>query len=130
MGSKTQETARDRDAQSEKIGMSTDARRITGCWPGKTILALVLLAVAAGAAAADINSGARIYQMHCASCHGPTGISIVPGTPNFARGEGLMKPDMTLLAAVRTGLNAMPGYIGILNDRQMLDAIAYSRTLR
>ena len=130
MGSKTQETARNRDAQSEKIAMSTNAMHETACAPGNVILASVLLLAPAAAAAADINSGARICQMHCASCHGPTGISIVPGTPNFARGEGLMKPDMTLLAAVRTGLNTMPGYIGILNDRQMLDVIAYSRTLR
>ncbi len=100
------------------------------CWLLTTLLVLGLFAPATGASAADINSGARIYQLHCASCHGPTGISIIPGTPNFARGEGLMQPDMTLLAAVRTGRNAMPGYLGILTDRQILDAVAYSRTLR
>jgi cytochrome c6 len=94
------------------------------------LLVLALSVVVQAADAADINSGARIYQTHCASCHGPTGISIVPGTPNFARGEALMKPDVVLLATVRMGLNAMPAYIGILSDRQILDSIAYSRTLR
>lgn len=93
-------------------------------------LALGLAAGAGNALAADINSGSQIYQMHCAGCHGPTGISIVPGTPNLARGEGMMKPDPVLLAVMRSGKNAMPGYLGILTDRQILDVVAYSRTLR
>ena len=92
--------------------------------------ALASALISASADAADINNGARIYQMHCANCHGATGISIIPATPNFARGEGLMQPDLALLATVRTGRNAMPGYLGILTDRQILDAVAYSRTLR
>ena len=41
-----------------------------------------------------------------------------------------MQSDMTLLASLKSGKNAMPAYLGILSDREMLDVIAYSRTLR
>ncbi len=112
------------------MNWSKSAKHRSNCFVSNILLALGLFAMVAGVSAADINSGARIYQLNCASCHGPTGISTIPGTPNFARGEGLMKPDVALLATVRAGQNAMPGYLGILTDRQILDAVAYSRTLR
>ena len=85
--------------------------------------------VCAPARAADINRGGRIYSTHCAACHGPTGVAVMPGAPNFARNERLLQPDMMLLASVRTGKNAMPAFMGILNDREILDVIAYLRTL-
>ena len=96
----------------------------------KVLLGAALILSVLAAYAADINSGNRIYQMHCASCHGPKGISIIPGAPNLARGEGLMQPDTMLLTTLRTGRGAMPGYLGILTDREILDVVAYSRTLR
>jgi len=80
--------------------------------------------------AADVIKGAQIYAKHCASCHGPGGISVMPGAPHLARGERMMQPDLALLSSLKTGKNAMPAYIGILADRDILDVIAYSRTLR
>jgi len=91
---------------------------------------LFALAAAAPASAADVIKGAQIYAKHCAACHGPSGVSVMPGAPHIARGERLMQPDMALLATLRTGKNAMPAYLGILTDREILDVIAYSRTLR
>ncbi|MGB5081964.1 MAG: cytochrome c [Burkholderiales bacterium] len=95
------------------------------------------LAVAAFAAAAtgpvpaaDMLNGGRLYAVHCASCHGPTGVSVMPNAPNFARGDGLLRPDNALLSAIRSGKAAMPAYVGILSDREILDVIAYLRTLR
>lgn len=82
------------------------------------------------AQAADITKGAQLYAMHCTSCHGRSGVPVMPGSPNFARGEGLMQPDLALMASIRTGKNAMPGYVGILRDPEILDVIAYMRTLR
>ena len=82
------------------------------------------------AGAADVIKGAQLYARHCASCHGPSGISVMPGAPHLARGERMMQPDLALLAALKAGKNAMPAYIGILADRDILDVIAYSRTLR
>ena len=41
-----------------------------------------------------------------------------------------MQADVGLLASIRSGKNAMPAYIGVLTDREILDVIAYLRTLR
>jgi cytochrome c6 len=98
---------------------------------GQLVLAgLTALAAIAPAAAADVIKGAQLYARHCASCHGPGGVSIMPGAPHLARGERMMQPDMALLASLKAGKNAMPAYIGIMSDREILDVIAYSRTLR
>lgn len=82
------------------------------------------------ALAADLAKGNRVYQMHCQTCHGPRGMAINPGVPNFARGEGLQQPDMMLLQTVKTGRRGQPPFFGILPDQDILDALAYSRTLR
>jgi cytochrome c6 len=79
--------------------------------------------------AADTIKGGRLYATNCALCHGASGISVMPGAPNFARGDGMLRPDMTLLAAIRTGKNAMPAFQGMLADRDIMDVIAYLRTL-
>lgn len=80
--------------------------------------------------AADINNGKQIYNLHCASCHGGSGISVMPGAPHIARGAGMMQPDAGILASIRNGKNAMPAYMGVLKDQGILDVIAYMRTLR
>ena len=91
---------------------------------------LMTFAAVVPVGAADVIKGAQLYARHCASCHGPGGISVMPGAPHLARGERMMQPDMALLASLKAGKNAMPAYIGILADREILDIIAYSRTLR
>jgi cytochrome c6 len=92
--------------------------------------AAVLLALAAGsAAAADVNKGATLYATHCAVCHGANGNPVMPGAPNFRRMDSLMRPDMQLLMSIRSGKGAMPGYFGILRDQEILDVVAYLRTL-
>lgn len=100
-----------------------------------TVLAPIALALAAfgvtlPAQAADIGKGAQLYAMHCTSCHGRSGVPVMPGAPNFTRNDGLMRPDFALMASIRTGKNAMPGYVGILKDSEILDVIAYTRTLQ
>lgn len=92
-------------------------------------IALALTAGAGPAVAADIQRGASIYATHCAACHGSGGTPVMPGAPNFRRVETLMRPDTQLLASVRAGKGAMPAYFGILRDREILDVIAYLRTL-
>ena len=82
------------------------------------------------ACAADVINGAQIYARHCAACHGPTGVSVMAGTPHLARGERMMQSDQALLASLKAGRNVKPAYLGILTDREILDVIAYSRTLR
>lgn len=81
------------------------------------------------AGAADVQRGNSLYSTHCAVCHGSNGTPVIPGAPNFRRMEGLMRPDMQLMTAIRSGKGAMPGYFGVLRDREILDVVAYLRTL-
>lgn len=99
-------------------------------FPASGIGIAAALAIGAGSAgAADIQRGGSLYVSHCAVCHGSNGTPVVPGAPNFRRMEGLMRPDMQLLAAIRNGKGAMPGYFGVLREREMLDVVAFLRTL-
>ena len=96
-----------------------------------TALAGLTLLLAGGAAqGADTNKGRQLYTANCAICHGPTGRSVMPGAPNFDHAERLLQPDFTLLATIRAGKNVMPAFQGILTDRDIMDVIAYIRTLR
>jgi cytochrome c6 len=82
------------------------------------------------ASAADMRNGGRIYAVHCAACHGADGRNVVPEAPNFARGERLLQSDFALLSSMRIGRGAMPGFTGILSDREILDVVSFLRTLR
>ena len=94
------------------------------------LLTLSTLCVANPVLAADLMRGQQVYMAHCVSCHGPRGISISPTTPSFAKGEGLGQPDLMLMQTVKTGKKGQPSFFGILNDQQILDSLAYIRTLR
>jgi len=113
-----------------KAGMPRAIARAAQRWlPSIGIAACLLLAVAGEAKAADTIKGKRIYDTQCALCHGGAGRSTMPGAPDLNRRENMLKPDLTLLAAIRNGRNAMPAFQGILTDRDIMDVIAYLRTL-
>lgn len=97
--------------------------------PSCALLALALGAAAPSALPADIVRGAEVYRLHCTSCHGPNGISTWPGAPNLGRREGMMQADGALLRSLRMGRGAMPGYQGMLSDADLLNVLAYARTL-
>ncbi len=88
------------------------------------------LAMAGSALAADINKGRELYATYCVGCHGLNGAGQVAGTPNFTQGNSLMKSDTVLADSIRNGRNAMPGFRALLTDAQLLDVVAYLRTLR
>ena len=114
------------------LAASRGSHNLKGLYMRKLFFALTAILLAAAvtsARAADASKGAQTYALHCQSCHGRTGVSIQPEAPNLARGEGLMQPDMMLLVSIKTGKNAMPGFMGILKDQDILDVIAYTRTL-
>lgn len=94
------------------------------------LLALALAAFPAAVAAADLARGSQTYALHCAVCHGNRGEGGVPGAPKFNRGERLLQSDLALLQSVRRGRNVMPAFAGLLRDREILDVIAYLRTLQ
>ncbi len=92
-----------------------------------------LLALSAGsgaARAADVIRGAQLYTVHCGGCHGPSGVPVMPDAPDFTRPDALLKPDTVLFQSIRSGRRGMPAYQGILKDQEILDVIAYLRTLR
>lgn len=91
---------------------------------------LLVLCHAAPASAINLARGQQLYNLHCAACHGPRGEGVVPEAPKFRLGERLEQPDMMLLQSVKTGKKTMPPFFGILQDAQILDVLAYVRTLR
>lgn len=94
------------------------------------LLAPLILIFSGVACAADTKSGATIYQHHCQNCHGVSGQGDFPGMPDFSRGEGLFQPNSTLMNTIKRGKGVMPAFEGLLTDEEILDVIAYLRTLR
>lgn len=94
------------------------------------ILAGLMALLAGNGQAADLVRGGQLYAQHCAACHGANGLAVLPGAPNFARQERLAQPDPVLLNSVKRGRGPMPGFLSILKDQEILDIIAYVRTLR
>jgi len=78
--------------------------------------------------AANFFSGELIYQKYCQSCHGVKGKGGIGGAPNFARGQGLMKPDAYLYDTIDMGKNAMPAFRGVLKEEEFYDVITYIRS--
>jgi cytochrome c6 len=96
----------------------------------KAALCLSCVLTAFNAQAGDVLRGAELYRQHCAACHGPGGRPVLPTAPDFTHHNTLLKPDLTLLAAIRKGRGAMPGYDGVLRERDILDIVTHLRTLR
>ena len=97
-------------------------------------MAGVLVAFAVGAwsgaaQAADPTNGQKLYNRHCTNCHGDRGRPILPGVPDFSRHQGLMQPDRNLIATIKSGKGVMPSFKGLLTDDEMLDVVAYLRTM-
>lgn len=100
----------------------------------KLRIAVAVAVIGLGAAcpvwALDLLAGQRLYNLHCASCHGVTGIPITPETPNLALREGMAQPDIVLMQTLKVGKKAMPPYFGLLKDQDLLNIISYIRTMR
>ena len=97
----------------------------------RLLMAMLLAGGAMGnAVAVNMVQGQQIYNMHCAPCHGPRGEGVMPEAPKFRMGERLDQPDMVLLQSVKSGKKTMPPFFGILQDSQILDVLAFVRTLR
>ncbi len=90
----------------------------------------ILVSMAEPAWAANMVNGQQLFNMHCAACHGARGEGVNPDAPKFRAGERLDQPDMVLMQSVKTGKKTMPPFFGILQDNQILDILAYVRTLR
>ena len=86
--------------------------------------------------AGDAAAGKAVFDANCAACHGAGGEAMIPGVPNFAKGERLDKDDAALTNSIKTGIMApknpaappMPP-LG-LSDGDIANVIAYIRTLK
>lgn len=90
----------------------------------------VLAALPIRALAADLVAGKRHYTAYCAGCHGVDGMSLRPQAPKLALGERMAQPDFMLVSTLKSGFGTHPSFLGILNDRELLDVVSYVRTLR
>ncbi len=75
-------------------------------------------------------NGKAPYQRFCIMCHGERGESKLIGVPNFSRGEAVVSStDPTLMSVIKNGKGVMPGFQGQIKDAEILDIIAYLRTM-
>ena len=102
----------------------------------KTVSLLALILVMSGAIAAseaqaaDPRNGAKLYNMHCSSCHGPKGKGAMPGMPDFTRGPSLAIADDAIVRVLESGKGVMPSFRGLLTPQDMLDVISHLRTFQ
>ena len=80
-------------------------------------------------ASGNVFDGRQTYQQYCIGCHGPSGEGMMPGMPNFSRGDRLFRTDRELVDAVKDGNGVMPAFYGILEEKQIEDVVAFLRTL-
>ena len=83
-----------------------------------------------GARAADVFAGEAIYLEHCTRCHGTRGRPVLPNVPDFYQGDRLNASDGTLVRKIKAGNGLMPSYNRIIKDRDILNVVAYIRTLQ
>jgi cytochrome c6 len=94
------------------------------------LLSVILTGFAGVAQAADPMKGAKLYNERCSNCHGPRGVPTMPGVPDFSRNQRLMQSDLTLIKTISVGKGMMPAFQGLLSEQEILDVIAYLRTLQ
>lgn len=92
-------------------------------------VAFACAAVATPTWGLDLAKGKKLYQDHCASCHGDTGRPVMVNTPDFTRGEGLQATDTEIMDNIELGRRQMPGFQGILSREELSDIVIYLRTL-
>lgn len=107
-----------------------EAKFIKIRWLKAALLAVSLLMINTAAQAANPVTGKPLYNRHCSNCHGSNGVATIPGLPDFSRGEAMLQPDSRLKATILNGGGMMPAYRGAMTELQILDVIAYLRTLR
>ncbi len=102
------------------------------------VLGLVQAALAAPAKG-DAEAGRKIYLESCQSCHGPTGKGdsdmaayLTPPPANLAAKATQSKTDMQLRKVILEGRpgTAMSSYDGAFEDSQLVDLLAYIRSLK
>lgn len=94
------------------------------------LLVIALVVGTTQAHALNLEKGRMNYQRHCAACHGMNGMSVMPNVPSLRMNQGLIQPDFAILNKLKMGGPGKPPYIGIMTDEELIDVIAYTRTIR
>ena len=94
------------------------------------ILGLSLAAVAT----AQSPKAAKLFQAHCAICHGPDGHAAVPagkalGAPDFSLPVVQAQTDTQLADVIGSGKGKMPAFAKQLSKDQIQDLVVYVRAL-
>ncbi|ELR96578.1 cytochrome c6 PetJ [Gloeocapsa sp. PCC 73106] len=91
------------------------------------LLVITMFTITTPALAGDIANGAKVFSANCAACHAG-GLNVVNGAKTLKKGD-LEKYEMYSLEAVKTqitkGKNAMPAFLGRLNEAQIEDVASY-----
>jgi S-disulfanyl-L-cysteine oxidoreductase SoxD len=93
-----------------------------------------------------VAEGAKVYEIHCASCHGAqlegqpewrsrNAAGILPAPPHDASGHTWHHPDELLFRITKLGVaavigdkdykTAMPAFAGVLSDGQIIAALSW-----
>lgn len=71
----------------------------------------------------------QLYHENCAMCHGEDGAPIVPGTPDFSKGERMDKSDEELLKSIREGKEMMPSWKDEMSKEKRAALLSYARRI-
>lgn len=90
-------------------------------------IALLVLSLDSPVLAADIQHGAKVFQVNCTMCHQGGRNTIMP--EKTLQKEALEKYGMNsmpaIIAQVKRGKNAMPVFQGRLTEQDIEDVAAY-----
>lgn len=95
----------------------------------KSLVLLCSALLATSCYAGNPEQGRDNYDIYCSMCHGTNGEKVMPDAADFSRGEGLVNSDLNLVRRIEDGKSTCPGFGGILTRQEILDVIAYTRTL-
>lgn len=102
---------------------------------GIAIAAMVLLAGSAYVPAGAQAPGEIVYKQKCAMCHGADGEGNTPAG-KMMKVTSLKSPDIVkesnpqLIEVTKKGKGKMPEFGTKLTDKQIMDVVAYIRTLQ
>ncbi|WP_426417180.1 c-type cytochrome [Aestuariirhabdus sp. LZHN29] len=91
--------------------------------------ASIMLVLAMPVQAADVFKGQRLYAQECERCHGSDGSGVMAGGVDFSLGDGLRVSNKRLHDHIDRGKGGCPSFFGILESEEILDVVAYLRTL-